>query len=898
MRKKSLIRRLIPWIILAIIIGGLVYLGIRLYSNQETENSNPPIVAYFEEENPPKITIANENLELVFDQLTTQFTLNEIKDGKTVRTWKSNPDKAKDDPIAKTTNKDSLFSTLYVTFTTPGGKKTYNNYTYSIKKLGFTIEQPDDNSIQVNYSIGDIEKIYKIPYAMTDERYEQYKTRFGKVFKNNLSTAYKTIGPSTIDKQKDKDAIIASYPEVLNQDLHILSTDDTINEYRKLDMESLFEEAGYTDEDYEADMSLVAEKPDSAGPVFNVSVIYRLEGKDFVVEIPYDKIRYRKGYEITQVAPLPMFGAADSTEEGFLFVPEGGGAIIRYNNGKLNQTKYYANLYGWDYGEERKEAVSETEDAFPVFGATKGDASYICIMEGASSYGGVYADIAGEGHDNSFNTVYGEYNVLHAAQYSVSNKTAQLVYIYESEIPDVTIRQIYRFVDSNDYIDMANAYGDYLRAEKGMDDAQASEEMPVNVELIGAINKKVVKAGVPVDSVVATTTFVQARQILNELSDSGIKDLSIRMTGWANGGVHQKVLTGVHVLNELGGSNEMNSLIVEARSRNVDLYFDGINCFAYDSGLAEGFVPFSHAARYATREQIVLSPFDIVIGDLDEWKDRYYLVKPSYAKENASKLINALKEKNAAGVAFRDIGNLLSADYNPADIVTREQVKAMNIETMKEASAAGLKVMIKEGNDYAVPYADRITDMNLTGQAYGIIDEQIPFYQAALHGMKDFTGEPINLSGDYRTMLLESAEYGAGLNFTFMAENTRVLKDSVYSNYTASGYDFWKGEVIPMIQRYQAEMSGLNRKQIVAHQHTGDIAETVYDDGTRVYVNYGNADANVEINSENRLIFYGVDEVQVPARDYVVVRNEKTWYTYWKEPIINMIQKTEGRDSE
>jgi len=34
--------------------------------------------------------------------------------------------------------------------------------------------------------------------------------------------------------------------------------------------------------------------------------------------------------------------------------------------------------------------------------------------------------------------------------------------------------------------------------------------MPVSVELIGAINKKVIKAGVPVDSVVATTTFSQA----------------------------------------------------------------------------------------------------------------------------------------------------------------------------------------------------------------------------------------------------------------------------------------------------------------------------------------------------------------------------------------------------
>ena len=238
----------------------------------------------------------------------------------------------------------------------------------------------------------------------------------------------------------------------------------------------------------------------------------------------------------------------------------------------------------------------------------------------------------------------------------------------------------------------------------------------------------------------------------------------------------------------------------------MDLSFDGITCFAYNSGMLDGFMPFRTRPGYATREQVHLYPYDIVTYQKADWLDDYYLVRPSYASQNASNLIQALKNRNVPGIAFRDIGNLLSADYYPKDLVTREQVKQMNIETMKEAAEAGMRVTIKEGNDYAIPYADLITDMNLTGQAYAIVDERVPFYQIALHGMKDYTGEAINLSGDYQTMLLECAEYGAGLNFTFMAENTRVLQDSTYSCYTSSGYEYWKDQVIPMILRYQEEM--------------------------------------------------------------------------------------------
>ena len=322
------------------------------------------------------------------------------------------------------------------------------------------------------------------------------------------------------------------------------------------------------------------------------------------------------------------------------------------------------------------------------------------------------------------------------------------------------------------------------------------------------------------------------------------------------------MLTGVHTLRELGGDSGLSQLIAEANQKNVRLSLDGITCFAYNSGIFDGFSTFNNAARYATREQVRLYDYSIVTYQPMKWRDgtAYYLVRPGYAKQNASNLISALREKKAAGIAFRDIGNLLSADYYPRELTPRERVMEMNVETMKEAAAAGLRVTIREGNDYAVPYADLITDMNLTGQKYAIIDERIPFYQIALHGRKDYTGEAVNLSGDYTTTLLECAEYGAGLNFTFMAEDTRVLQDSFYSCYTASGYGNWKAQIIPVIQRYQRETAGLNRQKITGHEWlTEDVVATTYEDGTKIYVNYGRDDRTV-------------GSLKLPARDYTVER--------------------------
>lgn len=866
---RSILRRVIPWVIAAALLAALViFVGIPLYSQRDEQSTPLPHVAYFEGK-PETVTLENDALKFELDTGSTQFKLTEKASG---REWTSIPDNAANDPVAKSSmaNLYALQSTLLMTYT-DRDKGTadiaFNNFQRSIMNGTYEIGEITDHSLEVHYSIGDISKIYLMPYAITEERYqfftEKMKSELGlskSKLNSKIGNIYIIYSPETLATKSDaeKEAILAQYPSAAEQPIRVLDTSkkadyQTISDY--------FVKVGYSQEDYDLDQQLIASSAAVEKPVFNVTIRYILDGNDFVVEVPYDQIHYRANFPITSVTVLPMFGAAGTEDEGYMFIPEGGGALINFNNRKLSQNSYYANMYGWDWGTYRKEVINETKSAFPVFGMAKNGGSFICVMEGASSYGSVQADISNR--YNSYNWVCAKYTVLHGDQYNVSNKTGTLVYMFEKQLPKDTIRQRYRFVDGTSYVDMAKAYGQYLRKRyPDLEETKLDGSMPVNMELVGAINKRVVKFGLPVDSVTPTTTFAEAETMIGKLKDSGVKNLSVRMSGWANGGVNQRVLTSVRVLRELGGNNGMIRLIDYAKAQSVPLYFDGISCFAYDSGIFNGFLVMRDAARYTTRERVQLYPYYAITFRPMDWEDPFYLVQPSYAKRMADNLVEALRERGAYGVAFRDVGSILSGDYNVNDLTTREQVKQMQITSMMGAKASGEAVMIKEGFDYALPYADMITDMDMQGTAYSIIDSAVPFYQIAIHGAVSYTGQPINLANDWWTELLRCAEYGAGLNFTFMARDAKILQDTTYSGYFGAYFDAWDEEAIQLVNEYQKAMAGLNSLEITDHARlTPTVSVTTYENGAKVYVNYDTED-------------YLADGVKVPARSYIVEGGE------------------------
>lgn len=852
--KRALIRQLKsligPGIIaLIILIGVLIILN---YRDAEEEEEIIRINGWEGEKT--ELVLENEALKFVMDPTNTHFAVEVKSSGKV---WYSNPQDASSDTLALTSEKGKLQSTMEITWSTQNGVDAkYNNYDYSIEKGVYDIEMGEDY-VKVYYSIGDTEKEYIIPPVVTDENFQKWLGLMDQTNATLVKEYYKKYDINNLGKSDDKEQLLVNYPIVAEEVIWVLR--DTIKDNLKSKFEGIFEEIGYTMEDYQADKELNFAESSFDKPIYNVSVIYRLDGDDLLVEVPLQEIEYKSQYPISNLSLLPFFGTGGTDDEGFLMVPEGGGALINFNNGKSSQNDYYANMYGWDMALNREAVVHNTRNYFNVYGISQEDDSFICILEDGAAYASIRADISGR--MNSYNYAYAVYSIALREKYDVGEIANSSIYVYIPELPDGSLVQRYSFVDSGSYSDMAKDYQAYLTDKyEGYMAMNDDTEAPVAVEIVGAVDKVKQILGVPVSRPLKLTTFKEAANMITELKSDGLNNMSVKLTGWTNGGIQQKMLSNVKPVSSLGSKKDLQNTVDTAKGLGVDIYLDGVTQYAYDSSLLDGFFVFTDAARFISKEKAELFEYNPISYGKREMLDSYYLLHPDIAEEMTANLA-AAAAKYGTGISFRETGKDLSADYYESDIRHRQEVLNQQAGQIRDLVDQGQKLMINMGNDYVAPYCDMITNMELQGSEYTIIDTYVPFYQMALHGYVNYTGEALNLTGETEDELLRSAEYGAGLSFTLMNETAFVLQKTLYTEYYGSDYAAWHDRLVDTYTRYNAELGHTFNQKMTGHEQiNAELSCTMYEDGTRVYVNYGYLDQTAE------------DGTVVPARDYKVVR--------------------------
>lgn len=859
MKRRIIWRIVLGLVILLALAWFVTQVIIPLFDLSEEEMSYvPDIKRYAGSEE--SFTLESENLSFVLDPETTHFTVTDKRTGKV---WSSQAPGVASDSNTMLVEKQRLQSVITVDYKNNTGKLTnYSSFARSVENRLYAIEK-DGDTIRMTFTVGDIARTFMYPDAISDERMTAFTDKMEKKDKRTIEDAYKMIDPNKYGKKDNPEELEALYPELKEGKcvwiLRKAKADTKENAATKI--ETAFANAGYTAADLEIDAKSMVQADANADatdkPIFNVTLVYRLEGDDLVVEVPLEQISYNPDYPITGLYVLPAFGAAGPQEEGYILVPEGTGAIIRYNNGMNRQNPYYANMYGWDWATIRKEVVSETRMIFPVFGMATQGSSFICIIEDGVSFSGINADVSGRSGAGSYNTVGAVYTVVHGDAYDVSERTNNTVYMFEQRELEGTLSQRYRFIASDDYMDMAAAYREYLTAKYPEMNREVSAEAPTVIEMVGAIDKVQQRLGVPTNVPIAMTDYNQARELLEKLVSENLSNLSIRYTGWMNGGLNQKILNKVRLMSEMGTKEELLAFVAAAEEAGVDLYLDGLTQFARDSGLEEGFIAMRDAAQHTTREEVEIPEYSSIWYGPQDWRETYYLLKPSLAMQAVDLLSDAAAEYGAAGVSFRDLGGILSADYNAKDPVSREEVRLSQMEKIRQMQSEGQLVMTRQGNDYAAVLSDIVTDIDFDGNRYRIIDEFVPFYTAALHGSVPYTGVSLNLAEDREELLLLSAEMGAGLQYTLMAANVEEVQDSWFSEYYGADASIIYDDMIATIKAYNEAMSGTFNQQMVGHDRMGELTVTEYENGTRVYVNYGYQDAEA-------------DGLTVPARSYIV----------------------------
>ena len=800
----------------------------------DNQEQNDRVVYYKSEDNLQTYTLENEYLRFTMDGTTSYFTLEDKQSGEI---WHSVPENGSEDTMADQTMKKWLQSTMIVTYTVQSGLNTiFDNYSNSIANGTFQITQQED-TVRVDYLLSENVRVYMIPEMVTEERFNTLISGLEKNKQSTVKGTYRKLDPENPPAGEDLDALMEKYPLLSEGVIYVQR--DGVADYRYEQVEELFAQQGYTQEDYEKDQLITEGEGDILQ--FNVSVEYSLDGDSLAARVPGDSLRCPGDFQMTKLQVLPYFGAGSTEDEGFLLIPDGGGAIIDFNNRKGTSGSVSSKVYGWDSAKARSKMISDNAVSFPVYGIAKNNGYLLAVIEGGAGEATLESNVSG--NRNSYNTITPSFEVIHGELVYVSSKSNAQVMVFEKDrqYEDLSIR--FFAGSGNSYVSMAHTYRQYLMDTYPHLQPTETQGLSVAVELIGAVDHITQVMGIPMQTVLPATTYSEAYAISQQLMDMGISDLHLKYSGAVNGGMKQTGLNKVSMVSALGSDKERKALADLFAETNHTLYLGAYGSQVMDTGIFDGFNSAQDAIRNTLSDVVEATPYHTVT--YMEIKNKPYFILNADATATALKKLSEAAENNGfGGVGLEDVGARISSDFNKDSATSRDAMARLQSALLEQMEQ---KVMISGGNAYAAPYADMIVGMDLHGSGYDLVSRQVPFYQIALHGLVNYTGQAVNMAQNYEKNLLKSVETGSGLYFLFAEISAAELQMTDYTVYSGNEFATWRDTVQSLYGQLNADLGHTVGQMITDHQYLNDfVTVTVYEDGTRVYVNYGAEDYKTE----------------------------------------------------
>lgn len=802
------------------------------------------------------VRIENEYLILEFLTDTAEIIVTQRATGAV---WRSNPEgaaQADDVGIVARALMQSQFSLQFEDST--GAGMTMDSFRFSVED-GLFEHNIVDGGLEISYTVGDIPQVFIIPLAVPESRMEEFLDRMDTQTRRMVVDTYRLYDIDRLRPSDDRAELLSLFPSLENERMFVLR--DATPDFLRERLEVIFYDVGYTIQDFEDDIARYSPRATAEGPAFNITIRYELDGSDLVVSVPFDRISYRLDFPITRFTLLPFFGAGGMQDEGYIFVPDGNGALITFNNGRHSQLVYSNNVFGWDEAIVRDAIVHDSAALFPVFGVHKNGNSFAAIIEEGAAYATIRSEVSGM--SSTYNNVSANFRMIHGSSLQIAGRSDRPILIHELGLPEgesIVVR--YVFPETPGYVGMAIAYREFLQARYPWLNNRLESNVTAAVEILGAVSATQHVLGFPVERPLRLTSYRDAANMMRNFSDLGWENVHVKMRGAFNDSIDHSVPSSINLISELGGRRDFNYMVSTANELGFEFFLEGDFVHMRDISMFDGFSVNQHAARQVNRERAqTFGHSHVFFGELTPTSGNLStLARPEVTARLISDFAYSASRIGVNNIAFRTIGSSLAGDFHERRHVSREASKNMRVDTLSNLRDQGVGIWINHGFSYTIPFADIITSMPVSDQDFGITDTSVPFLQIALHGIVPFTGRPVNLAENYSYNLLRSIESGSGLFFSFMAEPTSTLQETRYRRYFANEYDRWIGVANDMHQMFQENFGHLYNQLIVDHRILDrGVTVTVYEDGTQVFVNI----------SEEDFVSGGVS---VPANRFTVVR--------------------------
>ncbi|GIO62084.1 DUF5696 domain-containing protein [Paenibacillus cineris] len=555
---------------------------------------------------------------------------------------------------------------------------------------------------------------------------------------------------------------------------------------------------------------------------------YELTDSGLKVKVPAAGIREEGVSALFSLDVLPYFGAAPAKENGYVFVPDGPGGLIRFDQEHASLTRGYSHqVYGKEItNEENGTRTGERREdiAYPVFGLKKGDHAFLAVMTKGEDSANVAA--MAPGLKSSFYQVFSSQIYREEYLYRMSRLAAPSKAVQKERLN--RDREVeYRFLNGADadYVGMAEAYRSYLQETGRLTEAlKPVEHVPLYLKIMGGNYEKAFGR----IRYVAATTFEQAGDIVSTLQSKGVASLRTIFYGWQNEGDYN-MEKRFPIDPALGGEAAAKTFISGMKERGVPVSF------------SEDFLWVDGHSSFSGKTDAIRGIDGTAYVD-----DGWYIAKPAYTAVTAADTVNRLKKLGVDGIHFSGIGEMLLNDYEPSGIQTREYAKTVYNGLLKYTREALGSASVNRGDAYALGQADYIDGLPSESSYDFMIDETVPFYPIVLHGFVPYTFGDGNLRDDEDAEFLRAIEYGALPSFFVTHDDSRKLKDTPSNFLYSSRFDKWERRIEEEYAKFDS-LSQLYSMKIIGHEKlSGQKYATTYEDGTRVIVDYEVKDFTVE----------------------------------------------------
>ena len=606
----------------------------------------------------------------------------------------------------------------------------------------------------------------------------------------------------------------------------------------------------YTDNGFEAELYWSTYQ-------FGMTLQVSLTDEGLVARIPDESIREDGDkYYIGTISIYPYMGTSYlDDKEGYLFVPDGNGALI-YLDDKEGRFKsgFSSMIYGSDIGFDESNVLTLLNDKYntiedanevlaPVYGIahTDDEIAYLAIVEEGAARATIEA--IPNGASVNYNRAYAKFILRKTyTQPTSNNSTSGSLHIYESERShsDLGVRFLFLSDGNANYAGMANAYRDYLI--KNGELSTQDNSYKTRVDFLGVDQESWVIG----TSAVVMTTVSDIYDIYADLEENGVTDLMSIYKGWQKGGLYNLPITKYKADSNIGSNKELTKLITDAAEKDIDLYL-------YNDALIIN--PDEKNATFNVVKKINKRRYELETY-MDVYETLLYLT-PQKSSANLENFVKSYTKNGVNNLALAGISNTLFSYTYSGETYTRfdtQEVYKEAVETVDEST----NLILEQPSSYLWSNTSAFLDMPLYTSSYIYEDESVPFLSIVLKGVMPVYSEYINFEANKKEMFLKMVETGTFPSFYITKESSSELIYTNSSDIYSSEYSSYKETITEYTEELKALDEKVNGATISGHEIIGDAVKVTYSNGVKVIVNYGESEVTI-------------DNVKVQSMSYEVV---------------------------